>query len=440
MTEARPTERTPFFDFQARNRRATWRLTFAYLLVVGVGGFLSAVAFVAMLFLVLFALVFVPAVLCLGLGALAMLSPLTAPLTDLLWTIPFMPLDIVARLPQLLPGEGPGSLFVIGLLLPLGCGLAVRSVWLAVGVGHALLAMGARPPRPGDLEERQLVNVVHEMAIAAGIAPPEVRLLDAGAANAAIAGTDATGSYVVVGRRLLDEFDRDETQGILGHLIGSIGNGDLRGAAQVHSLLYVLELLIVVVLAPFARVPRRIAWRWLTFALWAAGRAPEARAERARALMELLRDHRRRFAQGGDDPLTGLGGDYFGWLGRILVRLSPPLLALYALGQAATGFLLLFASLPVGLLWRSRRYLADATSVALTRNPTGLYRGLRRLGEAGAATPGGGEVAHLFIVGPEGDRPGTFAEREGLLMGMHPKLSRRLQRLERMGAVTAERR
>jgi Zn-dependent protease with chaperone function len=440
MGEAGPTERTQFFDFQARNRRATWRLTVAYLVVVGVGGFLSAVAFVGMLFLVLFALVFVPAVVCLGLGALAMLSPVTAPLTDPLWTIPFIPLDIVARLPKLLPGEEAESLWALGLLLPLGCGLAVRSVWLAAGVGHALLAMGARPPRPDDPEERQLVNVVHEMAIAAGIATPEVRLLDAGAANAAVAGTEATGSYVIVGRRLLDEFDRDETQGILGHLIGSIGNGDLRGAAQIHSLLYVLELLIVVVLAPFARVPRRIVWRWLTFALWAAGRASEARDDQARALMDLLRDHRRRFAQGGDDPVTGLGGEYFGWLGRILIRVCPPLLALYFLAQAATGFLLLFASLPVGLLWRSRRYLADATAVGLMRSPTGLHRGLRRLENSGATTPGGGEVAHLFIVGPEGDRKGTFAEREGLLVGMHPKLSRRLRRLERMGAVTAERR
>jgi Zn-dependent protease with chaperone function len=364
-----------------------------------------------------------------------MLSPLTAPLTGLLWTVPLVPLDLVARLPQLLPGEGPGSFFVLCLLLPLACGLAVRSVWLAAGVGHALLAMGARSPGPEDLEERQLVNVVHEMAIAAGIAPPEVRLLDAGAANAAVAGTDHTRSYVIVGRRLLDEFDRDETQGVLGHLIGSIGNGDLRGAAQIHSLLYVLELLIVVVLAPFARLPRRIAWQWFTFPLRNAGPSPEARAERARALIQVLREHRRRFGAegGGDDPVQGLGREYFGRLGGILVRVCPPLFALLALATAATGFLLLFASLPVGLLWRSRRYLADATAVELTRNPTGLYRGLSRLEEAGALVPGGGEVAHLFIVGPEGDRRGTFSEREGLLMGMHPSLARRLRRIERMG-------
>ena len=147
------------------------------------------------------------------------------------------------------------------------------------------------------------MNVVQEMAIAAGIPAPEVRLLDAQVANAAAVGTDVTASYVVVGRRLLDEFDREETEGLLAHLIGSIGNGDLRGAAQIHSLLYVLELLIVVVLAPFARYPRRIAWRWLTFPLLGAFGSREARAERARALMELLMEHRKRFgAGGGDDP------------------------------------------------------------------------------------------------------------------------------------------
>jgi Zn-dependent protease with chaperone function len=291
----------------------------------------------------------------------------------------------------------------------------------------------------GDAEEHQLVNVVQEMAIAAGIPAPEVRLLDAEVANAAAVGTDLTASYVVVGRRLLDEFDREETEGLLAHLTGSIGNGDLRGAAQIHSLLYVLELLIVVVLAPFARFPRRVAWRWFTFPLLGAFRSPEARAERARALIQLLREHRRRFGAGGggDDPVEGLGREYFGRLGSILVRICPPLLALLALATAATGFLLLFASLPVGLLWRSRRYLADATAVELTRSPTGLYRGLRHLGETGAVIPGGERVAHLFIVETTGQRArrGTFTEREGLLMGMHPTLARRLRRLERMGAT-----
>jgi hypothetical protein len=168
MAEPRPPARIPFFEFQTRNRRATWQLTLAYVMVVGGGGFLSAVGFVANVFLVLFALVFLPAVVCLGLGALALLSPATAALAGPIWDLGLAPLGIVGGLPSLLPGDGE-SVWVIGFVLPLACGLAVRSVWLAAGVGHALLTMGARPPVPLDPEERQLVNVVQEMAIAVGI-------------------------------------------------------------------------------------------------------------------------------------------------------------------------------------------------------------------------------------------------------------------------------
>ena len=234
---------------------------------------MSSIGFFANVFLVLFAMVFIPAVLSIGVGALFLLSPATSGLASVIWDVGLAPLGVVGNLPKLLPGDG-AAIWVVGLVVPLACWLSVRSVWLAAGVGHTLLAIGARPPRDGDLEERQLVNVVQEMAIAAGIPAPEVRLLDAKVANAAAVGTDATASYVVVGRRLLDEFDREETEGLLAHLIGSIGNGDLRGAAQIHSLLYVLELVIVIVLAPFARYPRRVAWRWLTFPLVAALRLP----------------------------------------------------------------------------------------------------------------------------------------------------------------------
>jgi hypothetical protein len=161
-------DRTTFLEFQARNRRATWKLSAAYALVVGGGGLLAGLGFLANTFLVLFTVTFIPAVVVVLLSLLAGLTPATAWLAAPLSgtsTALFGAVDLVTR-PL---GSGPGLLGALALGLPVGAWLAVRSVWLAAGVGQALLAMGARPPVPEDLEERQLVNVVHEMAVAAGI-------------------------------------------------------------------------------------------------------------------------------------------------------------------------------------------------------------------------------------------------------------------------------
>jgi hypothetical protein len=55
----------------------------------------------------------------------------------------------------------------------------------------------------------------------------------------------------------------------------------------------------------------------------------------------------------------------------------------------------------IALLWRTRRYLADATAVQLTRNPDGIAGGLAALGRMGGRIPGGEWAAPLFVVGGE---------------------------------------
>jgi hypothetical protein len=55
----------------------------------------------------------------------------------------------------------------------------------------------------------------------------------------------------------------------------------------------------------------------------------------------------------------------------------------------------------LAVLWRTRRYLADATAVQLTRQPDGLARGLAGLVERGGLIPGGKWAGPLFVVGPE---------------------------------------
>ena len=57
----------------------------------------------------------------------------------------------------------------------------------------------------------------------------------------------------------------------------------------------------------------------------------------------------------------------------------------------------------MALLWRTRRYLADAGSVELTRNPDALARALARLSQDNTAIAGGAWASHLFVVNPKGD-------------------------------------
>jgi hypothetical protein len=85
----------------------------------------------------------------------------------------------------------------------------------------------------------------------------------------------------------------------------------------------------------------------------------------------------------------------------------------------------------LALLWRKRRYLADATAVELTRNPDGISRALLRA--RWGAIPGSRSVAHLFIAGPTGAE--TFSEFFGWQgIGFHPPLKQRLMRLRAAGS------
>jgi len=61
--------------------------------------------------------------------------------------------------------------------------------------------------------------------------------------------------------------------------------------------------------------------------------------------------------------------------------------------------------------WRTRRFLADATAVQLTRNPDGLGRALEALAARGGLIPGGKWASHLFIVGGGAATEGATADR-----------------------------
>lgn len=360
----------------------------------------------------------------------------------------------------------------------------VYRLFRRAGVGGMLLSLGARETRLDDLEEQQLVNVVAEMAIAAGVQPPRVMVIDAEVVNAASVGSGLTDATVLVSRRLLDEMDRDETQGVLGHLIGSIGNGDLRVMPMLMAVFQTFGLLTTLLAAPVSRDARQ-ALRQLLRLRWGRGAAMHEADAVGLLLTRRLQGLGLEEISGSMSRIEALAGRGFRRypVYMLLFLVMPFLLAgIFGMFLVSVTFLFLLGPL-LARTWRTRRYLADATAVQLTRNPDGLAAGLMTLAEKGALIPGGQWAAQLFVIGPEAAKAragvrlqremaalhevnpdlsdltklrenwgtisetfgrymaevneaeqGTFAAEQGLVIDFHPPLDRRLKRLQALGA------
>lgn len=254
--------------------------------------------------------------------------------------------------------------------------------WLQLAGGGAKLAemLGGRRLLPDSAEpvERRLLNVVEEMAIAAGTAVPPVYLLDHEAGiNAFAAGRTIDAAVIGVTRGAATKLSRDELQGVVAHEFSHILNGDmrlnLRLIAIVHGIL-VLGLL-------------------------------------GYGLCRMV---------GSDDD--GSSSDD---------RNGGPRLALVVFGAAlmAIGYLgTLFGNLIKAAVSRQREFLADASAVQFTRNPGGLAGALARIADAAGSrvqSARAAEASHMF-----------FASGLDTLFATHPPIRLRIERID--GARTAD--
>ena len=229
-----------------------------------------------------------------------------------------------------------------------------------------------------------------------GLPAPRVMLVDAPGANAAAIGTSPADARVVVSRRLLDELSREEVEAVLAHLIGSIGNGDLHIAFRLIAIFETCGLLVTLVNAPFGSQSRRALWHMVRYGL--RGSATDAGTSEAAAVADLLT---RNVALGTDD----IDRFFDSTKGSALRSLRNFLFFPIFFTNTAIKLWLWFFSLTVlgpslALLWRTRRYLADASAVQLTRDPDSLAAALEKLKADGGAISGGGWASHLFIVSP----------------------------------------
>src|SRR6185436_19651336 len=84
------------------------------------------------------------------------------------------------------------------------------------------------PGTTTDARQKRLLNIVEEMALAAGVPVPPVYVLEEPSINAFAAGYAPGDAVIAVSQGSLDYLTRDELQGVVAHEFSHILNGDMR--------------------------------------------------------------------------------------------------------------------------------------------------------------------------------------------------------------------
>ncbi|HEY7876709.1 MAG TPA: hypothetical protein VIC55_00710, partial [Gemmatimonadaceae bacterium] len=430
-----PADRITFFDEQARNRRQSWRFsTLAMLTVLATS---VPVSIIVTPYIYVFLLLTGHIA-----NAIRPLDPATIKqLHDLAYMLP----EAVARIAQTKSLAGAPHLIVPALVLVLPGAAVMLALWVAIrltfrnsGVGGALAAAG-RAPRPEDPAEQRLVNLVEEMAIAGGVPPPRLIVIDSPAANVAATGSSLRSGAIVATRGFVDLLNREQAEAMIGHVIGAMGNGDLEIAQSILGVYRTFGLLELVLDTSFGPQSRDAIWRLFKLAFTARGSVEEVRE--ADALAELL--ERSAMGSGAESLGQTAGQARARQRGAIASLLDAPRAFFLTLPMATAQFTIglastLFFGPAFAALWRARCRLADASAVQLTRNPESVASGLECLGMAQTAVFGGEASSFLFVTWQ-----GTATSVRGKAVStpfssFQPAVKRRMKRLVKQGARLRE--
>ena len=222
-------------------------------------------------------------------------------------------------------------------------------------------------------EEPVLYHVVEDMAMVAQIPMPRVYVIDDAGLNAFATGSNPQNAAVAATSGLLEIMNREELEAVIGHEVSHIRNLDIRISTIAVALASAITLL--------SSMAGRMMW-------W--GGASRSRRSNDR--------------DGG---------------GIEVILLVISLLAIVLAPLAATLVQLAIS--------RQREFLADASSVELTRNPQGMINALLKLDNSQPMSHHVDDASSaLYINDPQ--KP-DFLKK---LFYMHPPISERIERLKHM--------
>ena len=264
-----------------------------------------------------------------------------------------------------------------GVTLLLILGATLYKVWRLSGGGVTVAELvGARMVESGSAtpEERRLLNVVEEMAIASGVSVPPVFVMDREAGiNAFAAGYSPNEAVITVTQGALQTLSRDELQGVIGHEFSHILNGDMRLNVRLMGVLFG-----IVCIAQFGEFLIRST---------------------ARSMVRVSRENR---GAGIMLVFAGIALTLIGFLG------------------------LEFARLIKAAISRQREFLADASSVQFTRNPDGIAGALDTIASSQRTTlvhdVHAEELSHMFFAQ-------AVSNWMGAMFNTHPPIEERIRRV-----------
>jgi heat shock protein HtpX len=131
------------------------------------------------------------------------------------------------------PGQLSGLLLFAAVF-----GMGGAFISLLISKWTAKHMMGVRViTEPQNDSERWLVNTVSNLARASNIGMPEVGIFDSPQPNAFATGARKDASLVAVSSGLLRSMKPDEVEGVLGHEISHVSNGDMVTMALIQGVL-----------------------------------------------------------------------------------------------------------------------------------------------------------------------------------------------------------
>lgn len=283
--------------------------------------------------------------------------------------------SIIEWLMQIFVGLGWYKFLTVTGLVCGVIGISMAFKWTSLSKGGRVVAesLGGRllATNADDPQERRLLNIVEEIALASGIPSPPVYLLDnERGINAFAAGLSYEDAVIGVTRGALERLNREQLQGVIAHEFSHILNGDMllnmKLLAVLHGILMINE----------------------------AGRTIMRHSSR-RSYSRSRRD------VNGGFFVFGLCLFVIGWLGQF------------------------FGDLIKSAVSRQREFLADASAVQFTRNPDGIGSALQVIGGYSAKSviqhSASHEVGHLFFSSAYTNFLSLFAT--------HPPLEDRIRRV-----------